>query len=373
MPRLIVFGDSIMEGWDGTKSVGQGNRIPDTIAKETGWFVEDAAIGGTSFNSGNKNFPEIIDQYNLSVYDAAMIAYGVNNFSWPGPLSTIKDYLAQGIDQIRGKQPNIKILVELPTQDCRFNCTSLDDKNKAGWSQNDLCDALIDVANQKNCDYYDWRPDPLITHDNASITLGDGATGVHPTQAIMNKMGERLASKLKAIVPDDSSSVDIPPDEPSRPSQPEEPSNNKKTVEKLRITRLNDLFKLGDNVDQGTTAIISKVNELYKLLAKMQGLDQFELTKNRQNPGNALTRILRNYVLLSFDDLERAINNLVKEYNKYWIRNPKTADPTELIILQRPDKLTLDSNYQKVINTNWKMIENKINELTDYINRIFKE
>ncbi|MCT3210499.1 SGNH/GDSL hydrolase family protein, partial [Limosilactobacillus reuteri] len=128
-----------------------------------------------------------------SGFDYALVSYGVNNFSWPEALATVKQNAVNGFEALKRKNPNIKILLELPTEDFRQGSKTLYDVNDAFWNQNQLDDMLIDVAKQEGLEYYDWRPDPLITYENANQTLGDGNTGVHPTKATMRAIAQRLA------------------------------------------------------------------------------------------------------------------------------------------------------------------------------------
>ena len=48
--RLIAFGDSIFEGWDGHEDIDRSKRIPETIGKINGWDVTNKAVGGTQLD-----------------------------------------------------------------------------------------------------------------------------------------------------------------------------------------------------------------------------------------------------------------------------------------------------------------------------------
>ena len=61
MTKLIAFGDSIFEGWDGVKKVGDNQRIPEQVGKELGWSIENWAIGGTKYDDSYTGFPGILD------------------------------------------------------------------------------------------------------------------------------------------------------------------------------------------------------------------------------------------------------------------------------------------------------------------------
>lgn len=124
MTKLIAFGDSIFEGWDGVKKVGDNQRIPELVGKEMGWEVENWAIGGTKYDNSYTGFPGILDQHPVTGYDYAMWMYGVNNFGWPDSLDTIKQCLQTGIDKAKTQNPTAKLLVILPTQDFRWGGTT---------------------------------------------------------------------------------------------------------------------------------------------------------------------------------------------------------------------------------------------------------
>lgn len=376
MTRLIAFGDSIFAGWDGKEEVPADQRIPELIGQQLGWQVTNVAIGGTKYDSSSNGFTAMVNKTDLTGFDYAVVNYGVNNFSWPDPLDTVKQNALNGFDALKRKNPNLKILVELPTEDFRQGSKTLYDVNEDFWNQDQLDDMLIDVANQEGIDYYDWRPDPLITYDNANQTLGDGNTGVHPTPETGKKIAERLADKFREMAtgkPAQPTQPSIPnwPDQPTTPVHPTQPKPVVKLISALKIKRLDNPFAVGDNVEQGMQTTVNKANELYKTLARVEGLiDVPTASLNRHSPGNSLERPLRNYVVLSFNEVTSPINDLVHQFNKYWIRDPN--QPIDIVELLRPDKLALDSHYVDTINYDWYLIENKVNELIGYMNKLLK-
>ena len=378
MTKLIAFGDSIFAGWDGKENISASQRIPELIGQQLGWQVTNVAISGTKYDDSSNGFTAMVKKTNVSSFDYALVNYGVNNFSWPDSLDKVKQNAINGFDALKNKNPRIKILMELPTEDFRQGSTSLYDVNNCFWSQNQLDDMLVGVANQEGIDYYDWRPDPLITYDNANQTLGDGNTGVHPTPETMQKIADRLAVKLKQMA-DRTPVQPTQPTQPVQPTQPSNPSQPAKPVEpaykdigEVKFDRLSDLFGIGDNVDAGADRLIAKINEVYKTLHRYLGTDEAVTSKSYDPPGNELSRPLRKYVLLSFESLERLVNDLVACCNNRWIRDPKTGDKTDRVSLLTVDKLTLDDSYQDTINYNWYLIEQKVNALIGYINKSLK-
>lgn len=377
MTRLIAFGDSIFAGWDGKEEVPADQRIPELIGQALGWEVTNTAISGAQFDDRDSGFPNMARTHSAAGYDYAIVNFGVNNWCFPsGGVDYATRKASEGIEALKTENPNIKILLELPTEDFRNGSTTLFDMNSQGWTQNQLDDELISVAKQEGIDYYDWRPDPIITYANANQTLGDGNTGVHPTPETGKKIAARLAEKFREMEtgkPAQPTQPSIPnwPDQPTTPVQPTQPKPVVKLISTLKIKRLDNPFAVGDNVEQGMQTTVNKANELYKTLARVEGLiDVPTASLNRHSPGNELERPLRNYVVLSFNEVTSPINDLVHQFNKYWIRDPN--QPIDIVELLRPDKLALDSHYVDTINYDWYLIENKVNELIGYMNKVLK-
>ena len=317
----------------------------------------------------------MVNKTDVTGFDYALVSYGVNNFSWPDSLDVVKQNALSGFKALKKKNPQLKILLELPTEDFRQGSTTLFDFNNAFWNQNQLDDMLIDVADQEELDYYDWRPNPIITYENANQTLGDGNTGVHPTKATMKAIAQRLVTKFQQMV-NGTSTPDVPihVDPPS----PDKPEDNKpqppvvKTIDALKLDRLVNLFGIGDNISNSADRTANKINELYQCLAQLMGIEKREYQVELSSPGNRLSRPLRNYVLLSFFNLERAINDLITVCNNNWICDPQTGLKSDLLKLLRVDSLVIDKHYQDTVNYNYYLIENKLNALIGYINATLK-
>lgn len=375
MTKLIAFGDSIFAGWDGKENVSANQRIPELIGQQLGWQVTNVAIGGTKYDDSSNGFTAMVNKTDVTGFDYALVSYGVNNFSWPDSLDVVKQNALSGFKALKKKNPQLKILLELPTEDFRQGSTTLFDFNNAFWNQNQLDDMLIDVADQEELDYYDWRPNPIITYENANQTLGDGNTGVHPTKATMKAIAQRLVTKFQQMV-NGTSTPDVPihVDPPS----PDKPEDNKpqppvvKTIDALKLDRLVNLFGIGDNISNSADRTANKINELYQCLAQLMGIEKREYQVELSSPGNRLSRPLRNYVLLSFFNLERAINDLITVCNNNWICDPQTGLKSDFLKLLRVDSLVIDKHYQDTVNYNYYLIENKLNALIGYINATLK-
>ena len=354
MTKLIAFGDSIFEGWDGVKKVGDNQRIPELVGKELGWSVENWAIGGTKYDQSYTGFPGILDQHPIAGYDYAMWMYGVNNFGWPDSLDTIKQCLQAGIDKAKSQNPTAKLLVILPMQDFRWGGTTLYDINSQFWSQNQLDDMIKEVAQQNGVDFLDWRDDPVITPDNAAQTLGDGAKGVHPTVATMAKLASRIADKLKTM----GGTSDTPTPSPS-------PTKNTTQLKLVQLTQASDLL---DNLTSNNQLVVDYLNGVDNQIATIFATGTINAQTVSPPTVDTLGREVRNYMFNLFGSIEMYLNNLIKVANSYGVLDPQTGQTTATVILTPPTGLTLDSDFMGAINALWSTIESTLNNLQSYAN-----
>ncbi|MGJ3757128.1 SGNH/GDSL hydrolase family protein [Limosilactobacillus fermentum] len=355
MTKLIAFGDSIFEGWDGVKKVGDNQRIPELVGKELGWSVENWAIGGTKYDQSYTGFPGILDQHPIAGYDYAMWMYGVNNFGWPDSLDTIKQCLQNGIDKAKSQSTVTQLLVVLPTQDFRWGGTTLYDINSQFWSQNQLDDMIKEVAQQNGVAFLDWRDDPVITPENCAETLGDGAKGVHPTVDTMAKLASRIADKLKAM-----GDTDTPAPAPS-------PSPVKNTAQ-LKLALLTQASELIDNLASNNKLAVDYLNSVDSQIASIFATDTIGAQTVTPPAVETLGREVRNYIFDLFGSLELYLNSLIKVANSYGVLDLQTGQATATVILTPPTELTLDSNFIDAINALWSTIESTLNDLQSYLN-----
>lgn len=351
MTKLIAFGDSIFEGWDGVKKVGDNQRIPEQVGKELGWEVENWAVGGTKYDTSYTGFPSILDQHPIAGYDYAMWMYGVNNFGWPGSLDSIKQCLQAGIDKAKSQSPTTKLLVVLPTQDFRWGGTTLYDINSQFWSQNQLDDTIKEVAQSNGVAFLDWRDDPVITPENAAETLGDGAKGVHPTVATMAKLASRIADKLKTM----GGTVNPAPS----------PSPTKNTSQ-LKLDRLTDGSGLLDKLADNDQRVVDYLNGIDGQIATVFATGKIGAQTATKPDVDTLGREVRNYMFDLFGSLEMYLNGLIKVANSYGVLDQQTGQATATVILTPPTGLTLDSNFVDSINALWSTIESTLNSLQSY-------
>lgn len=363
MTKLIAFGDSIFAGWDGTKNVGDNQRIPELVGKELGWEVENWAVSGTKYDQSYTGFPGILDQHPITGYDYAMWMYGVNNFGWPDSLDAIKQCLQAGIAKAKAQNPTAKLLVILPTQDFRWGGKTLYDLNSQFWSQNQLDDLIQEVAQQNGVAFFDWRDDPVITPDNAAQTLGDGAKGVHPTVATMAKLASRIADKLKTM-----GYTDNPSPAPSPSPSPAPSPSPTKTTPQLKLARLTQASELLNNLASNNKLVVDYLNGIDSQIALIFANGTIGAQTVAQPAVNTLGREVRNYMFDLFGSLEMYLNNLIKVANSYGVLDPQTGQATATVILNPPTGLTLDSDFMDAINALWSTIESILNKLQSYAN-----
>lgn len=354
MTKLIAFGDSIFEGWDGVKKVGDNQRIPELVGKELGWSVENWAIGGTKYDQSYTGFPGILDQHPIAGYDYAMWMYGVNNFGWPDSLDTIKQCLQNGIDKAKSQSTVTQLLVVLPTQDFRWGGTTLYDINSQFWSQYQLDDMIKEVAQQNGVAFLDWRDDPVITPENCAETLGDGAKGVHPTVDTMAKLASRIADKLKTM----GGTNDTPTPSPA-------PTKNTAQLKLARLTQASDLL---DNLISNNKLVVDYINGIDSQIDNVFATGTIDAQTVTPPTVETLGREVRNYLFSVFGSIEMYLNNLIKVANSYGIFDQQTGQATATVALAPPTGLTLDSDFMDAINALWSTIESTLNSLQSYVN-----
>lgn len=358
MTKMVCLGDSIMQGWDGHKTVA--TPIPQMIGQINGWEVTNLAIGGTKLYGGDNSFTSMVIKNRFESYDYALIGYGVNDYTYPsGSIDDIKKALSQGIQGIKAANLDIKILIELPTQDFRKGVISLDTKNSREWSQNDLCDAIIEVAKANDCAYYDWRPAPLITNDNRTITLGDSE--VHPTFDTMQAMAKVLATSLASIKNNGQ------PAQPTSPSDPGEQPTTPIIFQKITLSLLDDGdFSFCKNVEANASQVLSFIDGLYAKLPPFFRPASFSV-EPLSNPGeNASDRLKRQYLIKELLSLGSTINELISTCNRYHVVNLEGFQPTSMLLTDPPRSLDFQS-IKAGLNREYQKIENKLNELAEYI------
>lgn len=343
MAKLLCLGDSIMWGLTGFDAAHPraNPTIPEKVGELVGAQTDNRAVSATSVNDGNQSLVDLLPTVNLADYDYILLGYGAND--WGLNRETL-DALQAGLEMFSSAYmvsgSKAYVLVDLMIESFINNATSLDSPNKIGVTQNQVMDTFKDWAVKHGYHCYDWRKDPIVTPQNYKVRLGDGC--LHPDFDTQMEMATRLADYIKAtdsgdhshpqpmqptspVQPTDPPIVDpTSPAEPDQPAQPTQPPI--KLIDSIKLGRLSDLFGIGTNVSTGVDRIISKINELYSNLEKIMGTDAKQVKATLAVPDNSLSRPLRNYVLMSFSNLETAVNEVIRLCNQNWIVDLQTGN-----------------------------------------------
>lgn len=389
MAKLLCLGDSIMWGVTGFDAVHPraNPTIPDKIGQLIGAQVDNKAVSATSVNDGNDSMVDLLPQVNLADYDYILLGYGANDWGLNHEtLGALKAGLEIFSSMYTASGSTAYVLVDLMIESFINNATSLDSPNKIGVTQNQVMDAFKSWATDHGYQCYDWRADPIVTPQNYKTRLGDGC--LHPDFDTQMEMAQRLADYIKATDSGDHSQPQptqptspvqptnppiVDPTSPTEPDQPTQPTQPPiKLIDDIKLDRLSDLFGIGTNVSNGVNQTIDKINELYSNLEKIMGTDAKQAEATLAVPDNGLSRSLRNYVLMSFSNLETAVNEVIQLCNQNWIVDPQTGNPTLPLTLSRVDQLMIDDDYKQAVNDNWQAIEETLNELIQYLNQVLK-
>lgn len=335
MTKMICLGDSIMQGWDGHKTVA--TPIPQMIGQINGWQVDNKAIGGTSINKGDNSMVDLLPSVDLSAYDYVLIGYGTND--WGLEQESLTE-MQEGLDKLAAayqkNNSHATVLIELPIESFLHGNLGLDGHNRMGISQNDVCNLLIKFAQQQGFNYYDWRTNPLVTADNRYQVLGDGC--LHPNFDMMKKMAKVLADAL---------------------------INQNAAPKKLILEKL-DKTQFAENVSTNAYIILGFIKGLYSQLPPFFQKVPFNAEPEYSCPGDSSDRLRRQYMIKELLSLGLAINQLISVCNKYHVVNPEGFKPTSMISMDPPRGLTFD-DVKDGLNREYQKIENKLNEMSEYI------
>ncbi|WP_082405592.1 SGNH/GDSL hydrolase family protein [Limosilactobacillus equigenerosi] len=331
--------------------VDQRDNIPNQLATILGADLTNAAISGAGWGSSSRDSLSQVTNTPNRGYNLAILEFGVNNFGWPTDLETVRTIVNQTITQVKFNDFNTDVMLSLPTPDFRWGkdgtVPTLDDKNDKGWSQNDLIDMLISVAESFGCQYYDWRKNPIITYDNAPELLQEGRKGVHPTAKGARLLAQALAdfitkTKLGAqeipqfisqTSPSGVTQVVANPDYIAQQAQPAQ-----QTKIQIKLTAIN-------SVDELIAVFNSNMTLVYKAL---------ELTFEPQK-FTELDRSARNYIINSINDLKTLLG--IKYVGQTFIDSDGNVSGYDLIV---PESLLIEQVIVD-LNKDWKTLEQFIN------------
>ncbi|CUS26142.1 Phage GDSL family lipase [Paucilactobacillus oligofermentans DSM 15707 = LMG 22743] len=147
-------------------------------------------------------------------------------------------------------------------------------------------------------------------------------------------------------------------------------------VNKLALVRLPDSFtgaQLTDNVFNNCKLVVSKLDELYKL-----DDSKFSEGTISNEPIPVLNTTMLNrqaYLWLNkqFANLSIIVNELVVQWNIHGVVGVPDYTDTTRITLWLPQKLALNDDFKNNINSNWQIIESKLNDCLLFFNNLFQK
>ncbi|MYV16957.1 hypothetical protein GB993_05450 [Lactobacillus rossiae] len=198
--RIATFGDSITYGFNG--STRAQNPWPNLVGNDLHVPVDNRGVNSariTDIGSGQTTLSDEISGINPKDYSDIVISLGVNDFDDANSsngfanLNQIESTLKNQILRIRDANLAIRIFGILPMQ-AWARTQNLDEKGPAGFSQNDLDNALKSTYESVQVTVLDWRDNPIVNDGNRSTLLGDKI--IHPTQDGYNLMAARISGVI---------------------------------------------------------------------------------------------------------------------------------------------------------------------------------
>lgn len=142
----------------------------------------------------------------------------------------------------------------------------------------------------------------------------------------------------------------------------------------ITLARLPDGFtgkQLTDNVQNNSALIVNQLNELYTLDDSIFAEGVPGKTTLPKLNASYLNRQAYLWLNAQFKQLQAIVNSLVNQYNEHGIvGEPDYTNATE-ISLWLPQTLALDDDFKNNINSNWTIIENKLNDCLSFYNNLF--
>ncbi|USS84831.1 SGNH/GDSL hydrolase family protein [Fructilactobacillus myrtifloralis] len=195
--HLIMLGDSITNGFDGTRDLTHNlsyylhQLLPN-------WEITNAGVNaGAIIGTTERDLTFQVETHSFQDYQLATLFFGTNDFAHSeAPLSQVTQTLTTNITRIKEENPNITVVGILPLK--RFD-GGVDNQTITGLGQytlDELDDALTTVYHHFNIPVLDWRTvaPELLTIDNYQTTLADQR--LHPTATTYHEMAVILADFL---------------------------------------------------------------------------------------------------------------------------------------------------------------------------------
>lgn len=210
--NMYVMGDSITAGHN---TYIAGNHWWNAVAREYGYEVKLGARTGAGMSYYNGiNACQIVTEQDLTPYNVIVVAFGTNDYGNNQELGTINDNYTYSLDssqtfyaatkyvvqKIKEQNPYVTIIFSLPINRSREgNMASkwaYNYQNRAGYTLNDYCEAIINVCNMYGLPYIDHRNGAFDLYSTPVLTYD----GLHPTVYGYKILGCEMIARIGAII-----------------------------------------------------------------------------------------------------------------------------------------------------------------------------
>jgi len=199
-PGQIVFlGDSITAG---LLQGGQHAKksYPWWVGKSLGVKVSNyGRDGGKITGDSDRDLLPAVKSHSLKGARTVVIAYGINDYLSNVGLNDVTARLSAAIQYIQKRYPKVKIVGVLPQSAfvvpvpaANTTGVAMQTRNKANYTESELCDNLNTVYQRANVPVMDWRTDSVINSNNVNQLTWDG--GLHPNVEGYQIIGLRVAA-----------------------------------------------------------------------------------------------------------------------------------------------------------------------------------
>lgn len=228
-----AFGDSITHGYLRTENslpVLTNYQYWKTVGSTLNLNASEGANTGSGYVlvQGNKNALRIIEEYDFTNVNLSTFAFGTNDWNGNIPLGSINDTPVNGnvntsgtytnttntiysaikycVEKALSQNPKMTLILITPINRSQAgnsgatltkeNNWGYGARNTAGYTLNDVCQAVVDVAKYYGIRYIDNREGCPINRLNLNSLTTDG---LHPNDWGYMKLGQYYAGQIGAI------------------------------------------------------------------------------------------------------------------------------------------------------------------------------
>lgn len=207
--NMFICGDSITAGYpyNTGDNANLDIRYGEAIRRILGFNVFYGAESGNGwlYSTGSANAYSITNSTNFRYYDAALYAWGTNDYYHDMPMGDITDnYASQTIcgtmnyciDKVYRDNPYITMIISTPLNRRYNNGFGFDTANNAGYTLKQLCDKMVELCESRGVPYITHFVSPL-NKNNYTYALADG---LHPSKIGYEMLGQSMSAKVGSIL-----------------------------------------------------------------------------------------------------------------------------------------------------------------------------